>query len=149
MKRRQALKNLALFTAVGTLTPNLLLGCSDVKSLKNDTPNNPLSNKSTEPVIKINDDGIKLLIKNGKVFTGEKLEDISLAITKDNKIKLYRENITATNEFDATGKIVSPGFVDILADNAGNPTQTYQIFEKYKISDGATSVLQMHGGAEI
>ncbi len=154
MKRRQVLKNLALLTTVGTLAPNLLMGCTEVKSTKSDTlktKNNAISDKLTDNSvgnsIKINDDNFKLLIKNGKVFTGEKLEEISLAITKDNKIKLFRENVTSSNEFDAKGKIVSPGFVDILADNAGNPKQTYKIFEKYKISDGATSVLQMHGGA--
>ena len=48
---------------------------------------------------------------------------------------------------DATGLVISPGFIDILADNSTNPASTYRIFEKYKVSDGVTSALQMHGGS--
>ncbi len=42
---------------------------------------------------------------------------------------------------------MSSGFIDILADNAANPDFTYQIFEKYKLTDGCTTALQLHGGS--
>jgi hypothetical protein len=48
---------------------------------------------------------------------------------------------------NVTGRVVSPGFIDILADNSTSPETTYPIFEKYKVSDGVTTALQMHGGS--
>ena len=48
---------------------------------------------------------------------------------------------------NVTGKIVSPGFIDILADNSMDPDSTYDTFEKYKVTDGVTTALQMHGGS--
>ncbi len=47
---------------------------------------------------------------------------------------------------DASGLVVAPGFVDMLADNAHRPEKSYRIFEKYKLADGVTSSLQLHGG---
>ena len=119
--RRKAIKKIALGGAGMSLFPHITLG------------------KSQEE--------FKLVIKNGKVYTNDSLKQIYVGITTDNKIKLSEKAITAAKEIDATGKIVSPGFVDILADNAANPQSTYQIFEKYKLADGLTTVLQMHGGA--
>lgn len=91
----------------------------------------------------------KIVIKNGKVFVdNQKLKETFVGITHEGTIKLSVSPIKGNTEIDATGKIVSPGFVDILADNAGSPKYTYRTFEKYKITDGLTTVLQMHGGAE-
>lgn len=89
----------------------------------------------------------KLIIKNGKVFTRDTLQNINLGITYNNQIELSTQPMSGDQEIDATGKIVSPGFIDILADNAANPKNTYLTFEKYKLTDGATTVLQLHGGA--
>lgn len=95
------------------------------------------------------EEDFKIVIKNGKVFVdNQKLKNIFLGITQTGKIKLSEAPIKGKTEIDASGKIVSPGFVDILADNAGSPKYTYRTFEKYKITDGLTTVLQMHGGAE-
>lgn len=44
-------------------------------------------------------------------------------------------------------KVVSPGFIDILTDNTANPEKSYAIVEKFKVSDGVTTALQMHGGS--
>lgn len=44
-------------------------------------------------------------------------------------------------------QVVSPGFIDILADNAANPRRSYPVFEKFKVTDGVTTALQMHGGS--
>ena len=89
----------------------------------------------------------KLVIKNGKVYTNNSLKSLYVGITSDNKIKLSQKALPCAKIIDASGKIISPGFIDILADNAANPQNTYLIFEKYKLADGVTSVLQLHGGA--
>lgn len=91
----------------------------------------------------------KIVIKNGKAYIGGKLQEgYFIGIDFNGKLKVSQIPLQAEQEIDATSKIVSPGFIDILADNASNPKQTYTIFEKYKITDGLTTVLQMHGGAE-
>lgn len=118
--RREALKKIAVLGAGAFIVPQITFGKTD---------------------------NFKIVIKNGKVFTKDELKNVFVGITNDNKIKLSEKPITGNTEIDATGKIVSPGFIDILADNAGNPENTYLIFEKYKLADGATSVLQLHGGA--
>lgn len=63
-------------------------------------------------------------------------------------IALSAEAISGKQTIEAAGKIVSPGFIDVLADNKVNPYDTYQTFEKYKVSDGCATVLQLHGGHE-
>ncbi|TAG86405.1 MAG: nitrate reductase [Bacteroidetes bacterium] len=90
---------------------------------------------------------LKTVIKNGSVYHQQQLKKLYVGITEQNTIKVSEKPLTAKNIIDAKGKIVSQGFVDILADNAGSPETTYRIFEKYKLTDGATSVLQMHGGS--
>lgn len=125
INRRDALKKLALLGGGALILPTLAL-----------------------PVVgQDRADAYKLVIKNGKVYTQGQMKEVFVGITQDNKIKLSDSPLAGKKEIDATGKVVSPGFVDILADNAGNPEQTYRIFEKYKLADGLTSVLQMHGGA--
>lgn len=103
---------------------------------------------SLSPAIFVREPKYKLVINHGKVFTGTEIKEVNVGITQTNKIKISKRRLKGEQALDATGKIVSPGFIDILGDNAGNPKATYQVFEKYKISDGLTTVLQMHGGAE-
>ncbi len=94
-------------------------------------------------------ESFKIIIKGGKVFTEGKLKEINIGITDNNLVKLVEGDLKGIKEINANGKIVCAGFIDILADNAANPKQTYRVFEKYKLGDGCTSVLQMHGGDEF
>lgn len=91
-------------------------------------------------------DFYKIVIKNGKVLSNGIWLDQYVGITDDGKIKLSVTPIVGEQEIDATGKIVSPGFIDILADNSSNPYTTFSVFEEYKLTDGVTTSLQMHGG---
>jgi N-acyl-D-aspartate/D-glutamate deacylase len=125
--RRDFLQKIALVTSGSLFLPNVL--CANV-SVGEDLSNT-----------------FKYVIENGKVFSEGQIKSVFVGITQDNKIKISEKAISAPKTIDAKGKVVSSGFIDILADNAGNPETTYRIFEKYKLADGATTVLQMHGGA--
>ncbi|MGD1841743.1 MAG: amidohydrolase family protein [Thermonemataceae bacterium] len=119
ISRREAIKRLSVMGVATSLQPSLLAS-------------NPA-------------DDYKIVIQNGSVFTKGSLRSVNVGITQKNRIVLSKEAITGKQIIDATGKVVSPGFIDILADNASNPKQTYLTFEKYKLGDGLTTVLQMHG----
>jgi len=125
INRRDALKKLALLGGSALLLPTFAL-----PTVGQDRANT-----------------FKLVIKNGQVYTQGQMKQVFVGITQDNKIQLSEAPLQGKKEIDATGKVVSPGFVDILADNAANPEYTYRIFEKYKLADGLSTVLQMHGGA--
>jgi len=53
----------------------------------------------------------------------------------------------ARRSIDAAGRVVAPGFVDLLADNSRDPRRTYRVAERYKLADGVTTALQCHGGS--
>ncbi|MFT4601058.1 MAG: N-acyl-D-aspartate/D-glutamate deacylase [Arenicella sp.] len=86
------------------------------------------------------------VIENGEVFKDRKFQKLYVGINSYGRLKLSETPLKAQQIIDATGKIVSPGFIDILADNSSNPETTYKTFESYKVSDGVTSALQLHGG---
>ncbi|MBY0432887.1 MAG: amidohydrolase family protein [Cyclobacteriaceae bacterium] len=97
------------------------------------------------------DSTCKTVLRGGKSFYNGQWQMLDVGIIATGKLKMGEVNSLSADEVvEVTGKIVSPGFIDILADNAANPERTYKIFEKYKVTDGVTTALQMHGGsAEI
>ena len=101
--RRSALKKIAVVGTAAVLTPSVLVG---------------LDNK------------YKIVIKGGRVFTQGALKSMELGVTHGGKIKLSEVPLEGQTTINASGKIVSPGFIDILGDNASNPRQTYRLFEK-------------------
>ncbi|MBI5971038.1 MAG: amidohydrolase family protein [Deltaproteobacteria bacterium] len=85
-----------------------------------------------------------LVIINGRVINPEtKLDETGLNVGINGGIvaELTRERITGQTVIDASGLVVSPGFIDILS---YNPDE-YGVW--YKIADGVTTNLAMHGGA--
>jgi N-acyl-D-aspartate/D-glutamate deacylase len=89
---------------------------------------------------------LRLILRGGKSFLGGKWQTGDIGIDATGKLRLGN-NLRAPETLDVTNKVVAPGFIDILADNAVNPVSTFPIFEKYKVSDGVTTALQMHGGS--
>lgn len=89
---------------------------------------------------------LSLVLKGGRVFYDSRLQNIDVGIDKDGKLHLGNDLI-GTEILNVSGRVVAPGFIDILADNSTAPESTYSIFEKYKVSDGVTTALQMHGGS--
>jgi len=89
---------------------------------------------------------LPLVLRGGKVFYKGKWQALDVGVDSSGQIRLGNQ-LRGTESINISGKIVSPGFVDILADNAIDPQSTYDTFEKYKITDGVTTALQMHGGS--
>ena len=89
---------------------------------------------------------LPIVLQNGKVFYQNKWQTMSVGIDLQGRIRLGTD-LLGVETFNVSGKVVSPGFVDILADNSMDPESTYDTFEKYKVTDGVTTALQMHGGS--
>jgi len=90
----------------------------------------------------------RTILTGGRYFDGTGWVTGPIGITDDGLMQLLPAVPEGVQTIDVSGKIIAPGFIDILADNALNPDRTYRIFEKYKVSDGVTTSLQMHGGNE-
>lgn len=89
---------------------------------------------------------VKLVLRGGKSFYQGEWQTSDVGIDAAGKLRLG-SNLRAPEILDVSNKVVAPGFIDILADNAANPESTFPIFEKFKVSDGVTTGLQMHGGS--
>jgi dihydroorotase len=85
-----------------------------------------------------------VVIRNGRVMDPESGLDqtgLAIGITGKRIAALGREPMRARTEIDAAGRVVAPGFIDILSYDP-NP---YGVW--YKIADGVTTNLAMHGAA--
>lgn len=85
---------------------------------------------------------------NAKIYSDGRFIHGFVGIDNYGKIVFSHTPLIGEKNIDAKGLILCPGFIDILADNALNPEKTYLIFEKYKLTDGCTTPLQMHGGSD-
>ncbi len=89
---------------------------------------------------------LPLVLRGGRSFVDGQWRTIDIGIDTAGKLRLGLE-LRGVETLNVSGRVISPGFVDILADNSTSPESTYSIFEKYKVSDGVTTALQMHGGS--
>ena len=95
------------------------------------------------------DDMVEILeycIENGQVYHQESLQNLFVGIRSNGQLVVSQEKLLAKRYIDASNRIIAPGFIDILADNSSSPESTYRIFESYKVTDGVTTALQLHGG---
>lgn len=98
--------------------------------------------------ISLNQPELKMVLRGGKSFYQNKWQGIDIGINQGGTLKIGPSNsLEALEIIQVSNKIISPGFIDILADNAANSRKAYKIFEKYKVTDGVTTALQMHGGS--
>lgn len=81
------------------------------------------------------------VIKGGRVIDPETgFDDVAdVGIDGDRITAISREPLTGTTTIDATGRVVAPGFIDILSYDPNG------YGEWYKIADGVTTNLEMHG----
>jgi hypothetical protein len=89
---------------------------------------------------------LTLVLRGGRWFAGGAWQTGDIGIDSGGRLR-FGPDLWAPELLDISGRVVAPGFIDILADNGANPTRTFPIFEKYKLSDGVTTALQMHGGS--
>lgn len=90
---------------------------------------------------------VEFVLRGGHALVSGQWCNYDIGVTPEGRLIVSHPRIDCDHVIDVTGKIVSPGFIDILADNSANPESSFQIFEKYKLGDGVTTALQMHGGA--
>jgi N-acyl-D-aspartate/D-glutamate deacylase len=100
----------------------------------------------TPAVQSVEPQALPLVLHGGKAFYQNRWQTLDVGIDGSGKLR-FGPNLHGQETIDVSGKIVSPGFVDILADNSLDPESTYDTFERYKVSDGVTTALQMHGGS--
>lgn len=84
-----------------------------------------------------------IVIKNGRVMDPEKNFDqtgMNIGITGKTIQVITKDEIKGKTVIDATGQVVSPGFVDLMSYDPNK----YGVW--FKIADGVTTNLAMHGG---
>lgn len=89
---------------------------------------------------------LKLVLRGGRWFSQGRWQTAEIGVDSAGRLR-FGANLRAPVELDITGRVVAPGFIDILAENSASPERTFPIFEKYKVTDGVTTALQMHGGS--
>jgi N-acyl-D-aspartate/D-glutamate deacylase len=88
---------------------------------------------------------LRYVLTGGRWFGNGVWQSGDLGIDSSGRLRLRPPGSLADSVIDLTGRIISPGFIDILADNSSG--QGWRTFETYKVSDGVTTALQMHGGS--
>lgn len=86
-----------------------------------------------------------IVIKNGTIFnpsTDHELVGYNIGIKDDKILRITKEDISGKEEIDATGLVVSPGFIDLISYDPNS------VGIRLKVLDGITSNLAMHGGTE-
>ncbi len=108
-----------------------------------------LSPASSLASISVNDAGpYTTVLQGGRCFVRGVLQSKDIAVDDRGKIKIGEPgSLQGLEIIQVGGKIISPGFIDILSDNTANPQRTYTIVERFKVTDGVTTALQMHGGS--
>jgi N-acyl-D-aspartate/D-glutamate deacylase len=101
----------------------------------------------TTPITGVRSAALRIAINGGRAFVDGALRPLSVGVTADGRLRVSDRALPADTVIDATGRVVSPGFIDVLGDNSSNPAATYRIYESFKLGDGVTTALQMHGGA--
>lgn len=89
---------------------------------------------------------LKFVLRGGRWFSQGRWQTGEIGVDATGRLR-FGPGLTAPVVLDITDRVVAPGFIDILADNSTSPEPTFRIFEKYKVTDGVTTALQMHGGS--
>ncbi len=88
---------------------------------------------------------LKLVLRGARWYAGGRWQQGDIGVDPAGRLRFGTLEGAGT-VLDLPGKVIAPGFIDILADNSTGGA-TFRVFEKYKVSDGVTTALQMHGGS--
>ncbi len=94
----------------------------------------------------VSDRTLALVLRNGRCLRAGRWRVGDVGIDASGKL-VFGDGLEAAQTIDVTDRVVAPGFIDVLADNSSNPSLTFPIFERYKVADGVSTALQMHGGS--
>lgn len=86
-----------------------------------------------------------VVIKGGTIYnpsTEHELKDYNIGIIGSKIERITKYELKGEKEIDATGLVVSPGFVDLISYDPNH------VGIDFKVLDGVTSNLAMHGGTE-
>jgi N-acyl-D-aspartate/D-glutamate deacylase len=89
---------------------------------------------------------LKWVLRGGSWFARGRWQTGDIGVDTAGRLR-FGEGLRAPVVLEVADRVIAPGFIDLLADNSANPAKTFRIFEKYKVSDGVTTALQMHGGS--
>lgn len=88
---------------------------------------------------------LPLVLRGGRFYRNGRWETGNIGIDATGRMR-FGDDLVAGEGFDVSAKVVSAGLIDVLADNGTNTARSIPVFEKYKLTDGVTTALQMHGG---
>jgi N-acyl-D-aspartate/D-glutamate deacylase len=89
---------------------------------------------------------LKFVLRGGRWFSRDRWQTGDIGVDAAGRLR-FGEGLQAPVVLEFANRVIAPGFIDLLADNSANPAKTFRIFEKYKVSDGVTTALHMHGGS--
>ena len=89
---------------------------------------------------------LALVLRGGRWFDGAAWRSDDVGVDAAGRIRLGT-GLAGREILALHDRVIAPGFIDVLADNSDNPARTFPIFERYKLGDGVTTALQMHGGS--
>ena len=98
------------------------------------------------PSVVVQGPELLLVLRGARHFRAGRWQSGDVGVDSAGKLR-FGNHLSGTTCLSLSGKVIAPGFIDILADNSTNPAATFPVFEKYKVSDGVTTALQMHGGS--
>ncbi len=91
---------------------------------------------------------LKAVLRGGRLFFNDAWQVRDVGIDDSGKLLLGDPGtLEAAEVISLANRVVAPGFIDILTDNTANPERSYSIVERFKVTDGVTTALQMHGGS--
>ncbi|BAM47249.1 amidohydrolase family protein [Amphibacillus xylanus] len=86
-----------------------------------------------------------VVIKGGTIYnpsTDHELHNYNIGINESKIERITQEDLSGITEIDASGLVISPGFIDLVSYDPNH------VGIEFKVFDGVTSNLAMHGGTE-